>query len=67
VRSRSPSTLGVGHYSARSKPATPSQAESPSAPEAIEDQQQSGGLYWTLSLIRGTLACEPEGVYSRRN
>jgi hypothetical protein len=29
---------------------TPSQAESPSAPEGIEDQQDSGGPYETVSL-----------------
>ena len=34
---------------------TPSQAKSSSAPEAIEDQQQSGGSPRPLSLIRGTL------------
>jgi hypothetical protein len=32
---------------------TPSQAKSPSAPEAIEDQLQSGGPYGTLSLFGG--------------
>ena len=40
---------------------TPSQANSPSAPEAIEDQQQSGGPYGTLSLVGGTVA---KAVYS---
>jgi hypothetical protein len=30
---------------------TPSQAESPSAHEAIEDQLQSGGPYGTVSLV----------------
>ena len=33
---------------------TPSQAKSPSAPEAIEDQQQSGGPPRPLSLVWGT-------------
>ena len=32
---------------------TPSQAKSPSAPEAIEDQLQSVGPYGTLSLVGG--------------
>ena len=36
---------------ARGRLMTTSQAESPSAPEAIEDQQRSGGPYGTLSLF----------------
>jgi len=35
---------------------TPSQAESPSAPEAIEDQRSRGGPWGTVSLIGDTLA-----------
>jgi hypothetical protein len=33
---------------------TPSQTESPSAPEAIENQRSHGGPYGTLSLFRDT-------------
>src|SRR5664280_1666042 len=36
---------------ARRRLMTPSQTKSPSAPGAIEDQQQSGGPYGTLSLL----------------
>ena len=34
---------------------TPSQAESPSAPEAIENQRSRGGPWGTVSLLWGTL------------
>ena len=34
---------------------TPSQAESPSAPEAIEDQRSRGGPWGTVSLLGDAL------------
>ena len=43
---------------------TASQAESPSTPEAIEDQLQSGGPYGTVSLFGGTLCVQPQWMTS---
>jgi hypothetical protein len=43
---------------------TPSQTESPSAPEAIENQRSRGGPWGTVSLLWGTTS-EPTDGFNR--